>query len=52
MTLIESKNVQFSYFSETFWKIDGCKWGFVKIESAIAPVAPTANGAPELYPIG
>ena len=39
MTLIQSKTVQFFYFSESFWKIDGCKWGFLKSTGAIAPVA-------------
>ena len=48
MTLIESKNVQFSYFSETFWKIDGCKWGFVKIEGCNCTRCTYANRAPEI----
>ena len=47
MTLIQSKTVQFSYFSETFWKIDRCKRGFLKIDWCNYTRCTHPNGAPE-----
>ena len=32
MTQMLSKTVQFSFFPESYWKIDGCNWDFLKID--------------------
>ena len=45
-TLIQSKTVQFSYFSGSFWKINGCKWGFLKIGGWNCTRYTCCNGVP------
>ena len=48
MTLIQSKPIQSSYFSETFWKIDGCKWSCLKIDGYNCTRSTRSNGASAL----
>ena len=45
MTLMQSKTVHFSFFSESFWKIDGCKWVFLKIDGCNCTRCTRPNGA-------
>ena len=46
MTLIQSKAVQFSFSSESLWKIDRCKWGFLKIDGCNCTRCTCSNGDP------
>ena len=46
MTQILSKTVQFSFFSESYEKIDGCKWGFLKIDGCNCNHCTYIKGAP------
>ena len=49
MTLIQSKTVHFSFFSQSFWKIDGCKWGFLKIDGCNCTRCTRPYAAPEKW---
>ena len=52
MTPIHSKIVQFSILHDNLLKIDGCNWGFLKIDRYNCIRCTRSNGAPDIYLFG
>ena len=49
MTQIHSKTVQFSILHDNLLKIDGCNWGFLKIDGYNCTRCTRSNGASVHY---